>query len=90
MESIICPAVKGTLRTRIGLGLILGTRLGMEQFLIKHTLSRNFPRTQASTPTRKHTLVEGSCDSVGLLRNCTVSRLVHNVLFSKRIIIYEF
>ncbi len=85
------PAVKGTLWTRIGLGLAhYGPVLGIEQFLIKRTLSRCFPRTHASTPVRKHTPVEGSCDNVCLIRNCSVSRLVHNVLFSKRIIINKF
>ncbi len=85
------PAVKGTLWTRIGLGLVhYGPVWRIEQFLIKCTLSRCFPRTQASTPIRKHTPVEGSCDNVCLIRNCPVSRLVHNVLFSKRIIINEF
>ncbi len=60
-HSITYPAVKGTLWTRIGLGLVhYGPILGIEQFLIKRT------------------------------RNCSVSRLVHNVLFSKRIIINKF
>ncbi len=85
------PAVKGTLWTRIGLGLVhYGPVLGIEQFLIKRTLSRCFPRTHASTLVRKHTPVEGSCDNVCLIRNCSVSRLVHSVLLSKRIIINEF
>ncbi len=45
------PAVKGTLWTRIGLGLVhYGPVLGIEQFLIKRTLSRSFTRTHASTP----------------------------------------
>ncbi len=78
------PAVKGTLWTRIGLGLVhYGPVLGIEQFLIKRTLSRCFPRTHASTPVRKHTPVEESCDNVCLIRNCSVSRLTHNVLSSK-------
>ncbi len=52
------PAVKGTLWTRIGLGLVhYGLVLGIEQFLIKRTLSRSFTRTHASTPARKHTPV---------------------------------
>ncbi len=85
------PAVKGTLWTHFGLGLVhYGPVLGIEQFLIKRALSRSFPRTHASTPARKHTPVEGSWDNVCLIRNCSVSRLVHNVLFSKRIIINEF
>ncbi len=85
------PAVKGTLWTRIGLGLVhYGPVLGIEQFLIKRTVSRCFPRTHASTPVRKHTPVEGSCDTVCLIRNCSVSRLVHNVHFNKRIIINKF
>ncbi len=54
----IHPAVKGTLWTRIGLGLVhYGPVLGIEQFLIKRTLSRSFTRTHASTPARKHTPV---------------------------------
>ncbi len=52
------PVVKGTFWTRIGLGLVhYGPVLGIEQFLIKRTLSRSFTRTHASTPARKHTPV---------------------------------
>ncbi len=91
LSTLAYPAVKGTLWTRIGIELVhYGPILGIEQFLIKRTLSRCFPRTHASTPVRKHTPVEVSCDNVCLIRNCSVSRLVHNVLFSKRIIINEF
>ncbi len=54
----ICPAVKGTLWTCIGLGLVhYGPVLGIEQFPIKRTLSRSFTRTHASTSARKHTPV---------------------------------
>ncbi len=80
------PAVKGTLWTRIGLGLAhYGPVLGIEQFLIKRTLSRCFPRTHANTPVRKHTPVEGNCGNV-----CLIRCLFLDVLFSKRIIINEF
>ncbi len=57
-KTLSYPAVKGTLWTCIGLGLVhYRPVLGIEQFLIKRTLSRSFTRMHASTPATKHTSV---------------------------------
>ncbi len=97
MSRFATPAVKGTLWTRIGLGLkfdylisALWTPMGIAQFPIKRTLLHSFPHTHASTPAWEHPVGVGSCGHTCLISSCTAPILVHNVLFSKRIMIYEF
>ncbi len=88
------PTVKGTLFTRIGVRLrfilsrllrsTLWTRMGIVQFIIKHTLSHSFPHPYASTPAWKHQQDERNSDHVCLIRNCTVPMPILSALFNKR------
>ncbi len=64
--------------------------MGIEQFLIKRTISDSFSHAHASMPARKHPPGDGNLGYACLISNCTIPILVHNVLFSKPIKINEF